>query len=116
MEINGNQWGRTRLIPDSPVGWGEERTPTTYAATETLGFASLTRNLPAFHLMLMVFCPPFGMMGNVLAWSLPVDQLVMVDIVLVLLVFSYPRYMLFPSLPAEKRRSPPLYPQPFFSN
>ncbi|MGB5687476.1 MAG: hypothetical protein WBM35_16830 [Candidatus Electrothrix sp.] len=50
----------------SPVGWGEARTPTT-GAPKTLGFAPLTRNLPAFHLMLMAFCPPFGMVGNVFA-------------------------------------------------
>ncbi|MDU9050066.1 MAG: hypothetical protein Q3M30_14565 [Candidatus Electrothrix sp. Rat3] len=51
----------------SPIGCGEERTPTT-GAPETLGFAPLTRNLPAFHLVVMAFCPPqLGMVDNVFA-------------------------------------------------
>jgi len=44
--------------------------------------------------MLMAFCPPLGMAGNVFAWSSPVDQLAASDVALVLPVFPCSPYML----------------------
>jgi hypothetical protein len=66
--------------------------------------------------MLMAFCPPLGMVGNVFAWSSPVKQLAALDVVLVFLVFPCPPYMLitiaarrcFSDIDAERRKNLPV--------
>jgi hypothetical protein len=44
------------------------------------------------------FCPPLGMVGNVFAWSSPVDQLVALDVAFVVLFFPCPPYILVYSM------------------